>query len=377
MKILIATDSFKDCLPSKKVAEYIRNGLNKSSVGFNIKIIPMADGGEGTVEAIVEATGGKYFVVQVLDPLMRRITAKYGVTGDGKTAIIEMAAASGFELLKPNERNPWNTSTFGTGELILDALDKGYRRIIIGIGGSATNDGGTGMASAFGVKFYDSHNQILIPTGGSISELAKVDISGIDKRVEETEIIIASDVKNPLTGPEGASFVYARQKGADSEMIRKLEKNLVQYTEIVKNQVGIDIENVPGGGAAGGLGAGLIAFCGASIQSGFDIVRQETNLDSLCSWADVVITGEGKLDNQTIYGKTPQGVALSAKKFNKKVIAVAGTLGDGYQALYDHGFDLMLSIQDKPLSLEKALIEAPKLLEKTGYLIGKILTLKI
>lgn len=373
MKILIAPDSFKDCLSSKKVAGFVCKGLMSSSNRFEVKILPLADGGEGTVEAIVEATNGQYVGAIVHDPLMRKINTRYGVTGDNETAVIEMAAASGLELLKPEERNPWYTTTFGTGELILDALDKGYTKIILGIGGSATNDGGTGMASALGVKFYDKSNRIINPTGGSISDLKYIDISEIDNRLADTQIIIASDVKNPLCGAEGASYIYAKQKGAGSEIIKKLDDNLYLLSEIILKQTGINVNNIPGAGAAGGLGAGLIAFCGAQMQNGFEIIRKIVDLDSLCDWADIIITGEGKIDSQTRFGKTPMGVANVAKKCNKKVIAVAGALGTGYSELYDFGFDLILSIQDKPTELEIAIQRAPDLLENTGFLIGKIL----
>ena len=374
MKILIATDSFKDCLSAKKVGEFVKNGLNEASTLFDIKIVPMADGGEGTVEAIIEATDGSYNFATVHDPLMKSVKARYGVTGDGKTAVIEMAAASGIELLKKNERNPWVTSTIGTGELIKDSLDKGFRRIIIGIGGSATNDGGAGMASALGVKFLSSSGEIKYPSGGSLSELIKIDLTGLDERIFESEIIIASDVKNTLIGAEGASYIYGRQKGADEDMIRKLDSNLEKLAEIVQQQTGKDIAYLPGAGAAGGLGAGLLAFLNAGMQNGFEIVRQETRLAEYCNWADVVITGEGRIDNQTKYGKTPQGVANTAKAYGKQVIAIAGSLGEKYEELYQSGFDIILSIVDKPMTLKEALTNAPELLKKTGFTIGRILS---
>jgi glycerate kinase len=373
MKILIAPDSFKDCLTASKVAEYLSLGLQKSSSEFTIKCLPMADGGEGTVDAIVGASGGNYIFSKVHDPLNREITAKYGVTGEGNTAVIEMAAASGLELLAVQERNPWDTLTFGTGELMLDALNKGFRRIIIGIGGSATNDGGTGMASALGVKFYNNKNNLIIPTGGSIADLDRIDLSGIDKRLQDTEIVVATDVKNPLTGQEGASYMYARQKGATEKMIKKLDSNLKRLAAVIRKDIGIEVENIPGSGAAGGLGAGLLAFCNATLLPGFEIVKNETQLEKYCNWADVIITGEGKIDAQTQYGKTPFGIATLAKKFDKKIIAVSGTLGEGYEELYTKGFDVILSISEKPLSLEESISQAPVLLENTGFLIGKTL----
>lgn len=364
MKILIAPDSFKDSLSAKKVAEAIRRGILPELSEAEIKILPMADGGEGTVEALVDATQGKIIDVFVEDALRRRIKAKYGLLGDGQTAIIEMAAASGIELLKPEERNPWKTTTIGTGQLIRNALDKGCRRIIIGIGGSATNDGGVGMSIALGAKFIDNSGNEKGIGGGELSEIVNIDLSGLDKRINQTEFLVACDVSNPLTGVKGASCVYAPQKGADKEMVDKLDKNLKHLAKIINDQLKKDIEDIPGAGAAGGLGAGLMAFLDAKLLKGFEIVRHETKLDSSVDWADLVITGEGKVDVQTQYGKTPMGVTGVAKKYNKPVIAIAGTLGEGYQELYPLGFDAIFSIIDKPMELREALINASYLIER-------------
>ncbi|MBN2486276.1 MAG: glycerate kinase [Bacteroidales bacterium] len=375
MKILIAPDSYKDCLTAQQVADYIKIGLLKANSGLQVKTIPLADGGEGTVDAIVKANNGSYVNSRVHDPLMREINARYGSSGDGKTAIIEMAAASGLELLKPDERNPWETTSYGTGELIKDALDRGFRRIIIGIGGSATNDGGAGMASALGIQFLNTSGKLIKPTGGGLSELASIDFSGLDKRIGDTEIIIASDVRNPLTGKEGASFTFGRQKGASECMIKKLDDNLKNLAEIIKRQKKIDIGYLPGAGAAGGLGAGLAAFLGACMQNGFEIVKTETGLEVQCQWADIVITGEGKTDGQTRFGKTPMGVAGTAKKFNKKVICISGALGNNYTELYSTGFDIILSIIDKPMQIDEALSQAPLLLENAGALVARMIGL--
>lgn len=375
MKILIAPDSFKDCLSAKNVAEHIKTGLLNASLGYDIRIVPMADGGEGTVESLIDATDGKLVVCKVQDPLDREIEATYGITGDGDTAIIEMAAASGIELLSTNERNPWFTSTFGTGQLIVNALNNGCRRFICGIGGSATNDGGVGMAMALGIKFLDENGKEINKGGRELSRIKKIDVTNLDPRILESEFIIACDVNNPLTGNNGASVVYGPQKGADEEMVQKLDKGLKNLAERVSLDLYKDIEDIPGAGAAGGLGAGFVAFLNGTLKKGVDIVIEETQLEEHCRWADFVITGEGKIDYQTKFGKTPQGVARMAKQFNGSVIAVAGTLGENYQELYKTGFDVILSIVDKPMELEEALKNAPELLENSGYTIGKMLIL--
>jgi glycerate kinase len=376
MKILIAPDSFKDSLSAKKVAEAIRNGILLELPEADIKLLPMADGGEGTVEALVDATRGKIIEVPVENALRREIDAKYGLLGNGQTAIVEMAAASGIEHLKSDERDPWITTTIGTGQLIKDALDRGCRRIIVGIGGSATNDGGVGMAMALGAKFIDKSGKEKGIGGGELSEIFSIDLTGLNKQVNETEFLVACDVSNPLTGPNGASYVYGPQKGADKEMVIALDRNLKHLAMIVKDQLEKDVENTPGAGAAGGLGAGLLAFLNAKLMQGFEIVRQETNLDKEIEWADLVITGEGKIDVQTQYGKTPMGVAGVAKKFNKPVIAIAGTLGEGYQELFPLGFDAIFSIIDKPMELKEALVNAPFLIERCARSAIRLFLLK-
>lgn len=375
MKILIATDSFKDCLTAKRVGENIKKGIALSSNSFNVKILPMADGGEGTVQSLVDATNGELVTCKVNDALNRKIDSFYGILGDKHTAIIEMAAASGIEQIKPEERNPWNTSTYGTGELIIHALNRKCERIIIGIGGSATNDGGVGMAQALGVRFLDKSGTPINSGGGALSEIEKIDITGMDKRIKDLELIVACDVTNPLTGNEGASFVYGPQKGADSVIVAKLDANLKHYAAKIKETFGTDVETVPGAGAAGGLGAGLMIFCNGRLEKGVDIVSRESGLLDKCKWADVVITGEGKIDSQTRYGKTPQGVADAAKKAGKPLIAVAGTLGEGYVDLYDSGFDIILSIVDGPMELSAALDKAPQLLRNAGLTIGNLLSI--
>lgn len=342
----------------------MRNGIAGMPGKWNIQILPMADGGEGTVDALINATNGNLHYTEVYDPLMRKVRAKFGILGDGKTAVIEMAAASGIELLDSEERNPWITSSFGTGQLISAALDIGCNRIIMGIGGSATNDGGVGMAQALGVMFLDKSGKSIGHGAGELSKINRMHLQGMDARIVTCEIEIACDVTNTLTGPNGASMIYAPQKGADKKMVQQLDTNLKHFAKLVKEQLYRDVDTIPGAGAAGGLGAGFLAFTRAVLKPGFEIVRQETKLDDRIQWADLVITGEGKIDFQTQFGKTPMGVARVAKKYGKPVIAIAGTLGEGYQELYNLGFDAIFSIIDKPLSLKEALLTAPQLLER-------------
>jgi glycerate 2-kinase len=364
MKILIAIDSFKDSLTSKEAGNAIRRGILREFGQFDVRIVPMADGGEGTDEALLEAAGGKRIQVKVSDPLLREINSSFVILGDEKTAVIEMANASGLELLLANERNPWITSTVGTGQLIIEALNRKCRRIIVAIGGSSTIDAGVGMAQALGVKFTDKKGMPVGYGGGELSKIQNIDDSLIDPRLASSEIIVACDVTNQLTGPTGASIIYGSQKGADPKMMRELDRNLKHLAEVVAFQTGKKVDAIPGSGAAGGLGAGLLAFTNAVLKPGFEIVRQEVGLDEHIQWADLIITGEGKLDAQTRYGKTPMGVAGVAKTYNKPVIAIAGTLGEGYQELYPLGFNAIFSAIDKPMSLHEALITAPELLER-------------
>jgi glycerate kinase len=375
MKILIAPDSFKNALSALEVAKSLKEGLLKVFPDAGIDLLPMADGGEGTVEALIDATQGEIIKTLVHDPLMRPVESLFGITGDGITAVIEMASASGIQLITTEERDPWITTTFGTGELIHAALDKGCRDIILGIGGSATNDCGMGMADALGVKFLDRDGKPVGQGGGALGEVAAIDMSGLDERIPDTRIMVACDVTNPLTGPTGASHVYGPQKGAGPEMVKMLDKNLQHLSDLISRQLGKEVGEMPGAGAAGGLGAGLIAFLGAELAKGVSIVAERAGLDAAAAAADLVITGEGGIDFQTQFGKTPYGVAQVAKQHGKPVIAVAGTIGDGAEVLYEKGFDAVLSIVDRPLSLAEAIRETPSLLEATGERIGRLLAI--
>lgn len=363
MKIIIAPDSFKGSLTALEVAKSIEKGIKKVDESIETVIVPMADGGEGTVQSLIDATGGKIIQTTVHDPLFRQINSFYGIMGDGKTAVIEMAAASGLPLLKNEEQNPLKTSTFGTGELIKDAINKGCTTIILGLGGSATNDGGAGMAQALGVRFLDEKGIELGMCGAELVNIHSVDVSGIDRRINDLNFVVACDVDNPLCGVKGASNVYGRQKGATETDVQTLDKGLAHFSEIMKAEYGFDFNAFPGAGAAGGLGYGVMCFLGAKLERGIEIVTRVTKLAEKMEDADLVFTGEGRIDSQTAFGKTPFGVAQVAKKINIPVIALAGGLGDGYQELYDKGFDGIFSIIDKPMSLEEAIINSEKLLE--------------
>lgn len=367
MKILIAPDSFKDSLKAIEVARAIEEGVNMAFPEAECICMPLADGGEGTVDALIQATGGKIEKIRVYDPLMRQIDSYYGILGDKKTAVIEMAAASGIELLNEDERNPMKTTTFGTGELIKAAIDKGCRKIILGIGGSATNDGGAGMAQALGIDLMDVDMNPIGKGGECLRYLSHIGLERMDTRILETKIMVASDVDNPLCGENGASYIYGPQKGATDEMLKILDSNLNHFGRLLEEKSQKRIREIPGAGAAGGLGAGLVAFLNAELKPGFEIVREITHLEDQIRVADIVITGEGSLDKQTVFGKTPYGVAKLAKKYQKPVIGLAGTLGDDYQILFKEGFDVLISIIEKPISLDMALGNAAEMLKFTSY----------
>ncbi|KUK07936.1 MAG: Glycerate kinase, partial [Caldanaerobacter subterraneus] len=334
--------------------------------------VPMADGGEGTVESLVDATGGKIIKTNVKDPLFRDIESFYGILGDGKTAVIEMAAASGLYLLKDYERNPMITTTYGTGQLIKDALDRGCRRFIIAIGGSATNDGGAGMATVLGVKFYDKDGREIGLGGGALSKIYSIDTSNLDYRLKECRFIVACDVANPLIGENGASRVYGPQKGATKEMVEVLDKNLEHYGKLLEKYFNKKIIDVPGSGAAGGLGAGLMAFLNAQLKNGIEIIIETLKLEEKIKEADIVISGEGKIDFQTAFGKTISGIAKLCKKHNKPLIVIAGTVED-IENLYEIGVSSIFSIVEKPMSLEDAIKNAPTLLEKSAERIFRLI----
>jgi glycerate kinase len=373
MHIVIAPDSFKECLTAKQVASSISEGILRIVPEAEITSLPMADGGEGTVEALVAATCGKIIPTSSVDALNRPIQAFYGVLGDGKTAVIEMAAASGIELLSAVERNPLITSTFGTGLLIKAATEAGYLQIILGIGGSATNDGGAGMAQALGFNLLDKEGKSIGLGGGSLGKLHTIDRSNIDPLLRKVKITVACDVRNPLLGTSGATLVYGQQKGATPEMLEILEKNLTHFSVVLEQEFGENFAIIPGAGAAGGLGAGLMAFCGAEIVSGFELIKQLTHLEEQISQASLVFTGEGKIDAQTVYGKTVSGVAQIAKKHRVPVIALAGMVEGDLTEIYKFGVTSVYTITDRPMSLQESKERAGELLASTSERIMRLI----
>ncbi|MGC9930139.1 glycerate kinase [Priestia aryabhattai] len=377
MKIVIAPDSFKESLTALHVCEAVEKGIKAHFPDAGISKVPMADGGEGTVQSLVDATGGEIIQARVTGPIGKEVEAFYGILGDGKTAVIEMAAASGLHHVPIDKRNPLITTTRGTGELILKALDHKVKHIIIGIGGSATNDGGAGMAKALGAKLLDAKGAEIKEGGGSLDQLTSIDLTNLDSRLAEVKVEVACDVDNPLTGETGASAVFGPQKGATPDMVKQLDRNLAHYAAIVGKEVGIHIQSVPGAGAAGGLGGGLLAFLSAELKPGVDIVIKATQLESYIKNADLVITGEGRIDGQTIYGKTPIGVAKTAKKHSVPVIAIAGSIGAGSEAVYEHGISALFSVVPGAVTLPEALEKADENIERTAKNVASVIRLGI
>ncbi|WP_283148349.1 glycerate kinase [Silvimonas soli] len=358
MKIVIAPDSYKESLSALEVAIQIEAGFREVFPSADYLKMPMADGGEGTVQAMVEATQGRRVEVAVTGPSGEPVAAFYGLTGDGRTAVIEMAAASGLALLTPAQRNPLFTTSYGTGELIGAALDAGARHFILGIGGSATNDGGVGMAQALGARFITAEGKELGHGGAALAQLANIDLAGLDPRLAQSAIEVACDVDNPLTGPNGASAVFGPQKGATPEMVRQLDANLAHYAGIIQRDLGLDVNNVAGAGAAGGMGAGMLAFLQGRLRAGGDIVAEAVGLDAAIRNADLVITGEGRMDGQTIHGKTPMAVALVAQRHGVPVIGIAGSLSGDVAVVYQHGIDAVFSVLHSASTLDEALVQA-------------------
>ncbi|MBX4777437.1 glycerate 3-kinase [Klebsiella grimontii] len=344
MKIIIAPDSFKESVSASRCAQAIKAGFVSIFPQAECVCLPIADGGEGTVEAMVEATDGKMVMLPVMGPMGDFVGAFYGLSGDGQTAFIEMAAASGLMLVPAGERNPLRATSYGTGELIRHALDAGVRHIILGIGGSATVDGGMGMAQALGARFLDERGESVGLGGGALQRLVKIDLSDLDPRLHDCRIEVACDVDNPLLGERGAAAVFGPQKGACIEMVAVLERGLQNYARVMLAATGQDVAPMVGGGAAGGMGAAARVFLNATLKSGIDIVLEAVHLEEALRDADLVITGEGRMDSQTVGGKAPVGVARIAKKYDIPVIGIAGVLGDGVEAVHQHGIDAVFSI---------------------------------
>ena len=373
--IVLAPDSFKESMTAKEVCEAMERGIRKANSQIRCIHVPMADGGEGTMQSLVDATGGRVCSKEVLGPLGNNVVAEYGILGNGEIGVIEMASASGIHLVDSEKRNPLITTTFGTGQLIKACLDKGVKKLLIGIGGSATNDGGAGFIQALGGRLLDENGDDLSYGGGALAKLHTIDLSNLDERLKYVSVEVACDVNNPLCGKEGASYVFGPQKGATREMIEILDQNLSHYAEVIKEQLGKDVISKAGAGAAGGLGAGLMAFLDVKLKSGIEMVIEYANLEEKVRDADMVWTGEGSIDFQTQYGKTPLGVAMIAKKYNKPVIALAGRVGNDIDVLYDKGIDAIFGIMRGVTSIEEALVKGPENVEKTSENIIRLLNI--
>lgn len=377
MKFVLAPDSFKESMTAKEVCQAMENGIRKVLPDAKIISVPMSDGGEGTMDSLIDATNGQKYAVKVTEPLGTPVTAHYGILGDQKTAIIEMAEASGLSYVPQDKRTPATikkTTTFGTGELINAALKHDVTRVIIGLGGSSTNDGGSGMAQAIGVKFFD-HNDHKITQklgGGDLKQITRIDTIDINPKIKKTKFLLASDVTNPLTGTNGASYVFGPQKGADQATAKELDENLSHYAKII----GQNIAQTPGSGAAGGLGAGLLAFTHAKIYPGVKLVANEVHLAEKIKEADYVFTGEGGTDFQTQFGKTPYGVAQIAKKYDVPVISLAGYIGKGIDHLYDKGFTAIFGILAKAENIDQALKDGPQNVERTTENVVRLIAKK-
>jgi glycerate 2-kinase len=364
MLVVIAPDKFKGSLTALEAAEAMARGVAAAAPGATIDRVPMADGGEGTVDALVAATNGSYRDAKVTGPLGEAVVAQFGLLGDGRTAVLEMAAASGLVMVPPVKRDPLITTTRGTGELLLAAIGAGARRVIVGIGGSATNDGGAGLGQALGFQLLDADGRELPPGGGSLDRLARIDGAGRRRELDGVEIAVACDVTNPLCGPDGASAVYGPQKGATPSMVAALDRNLAHFAAIVVRDMGMSIKDLPGSGAAGGLGGGLVAFAGGKLEPGVKLVIDAVNLADRLKDADLCLTGEGAIDAQSAFGKTAVGVARLARSLGCPTLALAGTIGQGAEAVIDHGVDAYFSICSSPISLDEAIASASRLLER-------------
>ncbi|WP_134685670.1 glycerate kinase [Brevibacillus migulae] len=372
MKIVIAPDSFKGSLTAQEVGAAIKKGVQKAAPTAEVVVMPMADGGEGTLQCLIDATGGQLLETTVKNPLGKDITAAFGILGDGNTCVIEMAAASGLYLIEQAERNPLRTTTYGFGQLIKAGLDRGCRHFILGLGGSATNDGGAGMLQALGFALLDEADCSIGYGGGELGRIVRIRSEHADPRLADSTFVIACDVENPFVGPNGASFVFGPQKGADAKTVQLLDDHLRHFADITQTTTGVAIHDVPGTGAAGGVSGALLAFLGGTLKSGIDIVMETTGLPEVMQGADLVITGEGQVDFQTAQGKTPCGVARLARQSGIPTIVIAGSIGEGIEALYEQGVTAVTSIANRPMRLDEAMTNAAALLEQAAEQIMRI-----
>lgn len=375
MKVIIAPDSFKESLSALAVANAIEEGFRQVFPNARFVKVPVADGGEGTVQALIDATGGTLRNLDVVGPAGSTVRAAYGLSAQTGLAVIEMAAASGLELVPPAQRDPRSTTSYGTGQLIRDALNAGARRFVIGIGGSATNDGGAGMLQALGVRLLDATGVDIDRGGAALARLARIDVSRLDARIGACQIDVACDVTNPLVGPLGASAVFGPQKGATPEMVRQLDQCLQRLSEVLQRDLGEDVAGVPGAGAAGGLGAALLAVLGGRLRPGCEVVMDAINLEAVLDGADLVVTGEGRTDGQTVYGKAPIGVARVAARCGVPVIALSGCLTPDSAAVHEHGIAAVFSAVRRPCTVEEALRDAAVNVRSAAYNVASALSL--
>lgn len=360
MKLLFASDSFKGTLSSEQIIRLLTDSANRIFPGCETVGVPIADGGEGTVDAVIAVTKGCLRTVKVHGPLMEEASASYGVF-HGDSAIIEMAAASGLPMVPAQKRNPLHTTTFGTGELIRDALDNGYRRLSIAIGGSATNDGGMGAMRALGIKFLDQDGKELSGIGEDLGKVADIDVSGLHPAVKDASITVMCDVNNPLTGPDGATYTFGKQKGGTHEILDELEAGMKQYAAVMRDKLGLDVENLAGAGAAGGLGAALCGYLNAELKSGIETVLDLIDFDGLLEGTDLVVTGEGRIDWQSAFGKVPSGVGMRCKAKQIPAVAIVGGMGDGVEKIYEFGVDSIVPTINGAMNIEEALERAEEL----------------
>lgn len=372
MKIVIAPDSFKESLSAAGVASALARGLRQALPAADIRECPLGDGGEGTLDAVLAATGGEVCEARVTGPLGELVTARWGWLAEQRTAFVEMASASGLELVPRARRDVRVATSHGTGELLRAALDAGAERLVLAIGGSATNDGGAGVLQALGVRLLDGQGQALAPGGAALASLASLDLTDLHPRLAAVEVVIAADVDNPLCGPQGASQIFGPQKGASPEQVRELDAALAHFATVTAAALGRDVSEQPGAGAAGGVGFAALAFLQATFRPGIEVVAELVGLEEALQGADLAVTGEGRLDGQTLRGKTPAGVLRLAQRHGVPVVAVAGSLGEGYDALYAQGLAAAFSLVPGPLSLEEALAQAEVLLERTARDIGRL-----
>ena len=362
MKIVVAPQAFKGSISALDAAYAMREGVLRVVPDAEAVMVPVADGGDGTLETLIEGSNGRIHEIEVTGPLGERRVAEWGAMGDGATAVLEMARTSGLALVPEERRNPLVATTYGLGEAMRHAMGSGYRRFIVGIGGSATNDAGAGMAQALGVRLLDESGNELAHGGAALAKLHRIDMSSLDEVVKQCEFLVACDVNNPLTGPTGASAIYGPQKGATPEMIEELDTALSHFADVVVRDIGVEVRDVAGAGAAGGLGGGLIAFVGGQLRAGVDIVLDTVGLDDYLTDCNLVITGEGSMDHSTIYNKAPVGVAARAKRLGIPVVGISGSLGSGFQDVHEYGIDGLSAITPGPMTLDEASLRAGELI---------------